>query len=122
MSLIILMIYKKFQLRQSLTKKAANKYINRVEQKMVQQANKPESSYALNPTDEIFKGDLLEKAVEMEEHFEIDKNENAKKSVKNKVKKIKKKPVVVKKVKKAKSVKLKAKSVKSKASKKKKTK
>ncbi|XP_019888450.1 ribosome biogenesis protein BRX1 homolog isoform X3 [Ooceraea biroi] len=43
--------------RQSLTKSAANKYKNRVEQKMAQRTNKPEESYALNPTDEIFKGD-----------------------------------------------------------------
>jgi len=87
-----------------LTKKTAVKYINRVEQKMAQQANKPELSYALNPTDEIFKGDLLEKAKEMEEKFETDKNENPEKPVKNKVKKIKK-SVVTKKVKKVKSVK-----------------
>lgn len=75
---------------------------------MVQQANKPDLSYAVNPIDEIFKGDLVEKAIEMEEKFETDKNENTKKLVKNKVKKIKKKPVVAKKVKKAKSVKSKA--------------
>ncbi|XP_077260132.1 ribosome biogenesis protein BRX1 homolog isoform X2 [Temnothorax americanus] len=100
--------------RQSLTKKAANKYKNRVEQKMVQQATKPELSYAFNPTDEIFKGDIMEKAIEMEEKFEDDKNENLEKPVKNKVKKIKKKPVVAKKVKKVK----KGKSVKSKGLKK----
>lgn len=95
-----------------MTKKAGNKYINRVEQKMVQQANKPELSYAFNPTDDIFKGDLLEKAKEIEEKFEAvtdGKTEgNLKKPVKNKVKKIKKKPVVAKKVKKAKFVKSKA--------------
>lgn len=75
---------------------------------MVQQANKPDLSYAINLIDEIFKGDLVEKAIEMEEKFETDKNENTKKLVKNKVKKIKKKPVVAKKVKKANSVKSKA--------------
>lgn len=87
---------------------------------MVQQTNKPEVSYAFNPTDEIFKGDLLEKAIEIEEKFEADENENSKKLVKNKVikKKIKKKPVIAKKVKKAKSVK----STKSKSLKKKKMK
>lgn len=69
------------------------------------QANKPKISYAFNPTDEIFKGDLLEKAIEMEEKFETDKNENLEKPMKNKVKKIKKKPVVAKKGKKAKFVK-----------------
>lgn len=104
-----------------MTKKAANKYKNRVEQKMVQQATKPELSYAFNPTDEIFKGDIMEKAIEMEEKFEDDKNDNLEKPVKNKVKKIKKKPVVAKKVKKVKKVK-KAKSVKSKGLKKKKIK
>ncbi|EGI62813.1 Brix domain-containing protein 2-like protein [Acromyrmex echinatior] len=97
------------KLRQSLAKKAANKYINRVEQKMVRHANKPDLSYAVNPIDEIFKGDLVEKAMEIEEKFEMDKNENTKKLVKNKVKKIKKKPVVAKKVKKAKFVKSKKK-------------
>ncbi|XP_029659581.1 ribosome biogenesis protein BRX1 homolog, partial [Formica exsecta] len=108
--------------RQSLAKKAANKYLNRVEQKMVQKANKPDESYALNPTDEIFKDDALEKAKEIEEKLEIfDKNENLEKIVKkykNKVRKIKKKSVVTKNLKKTKS----AKSVKSKDLKKKKLK
>ncbi|XP_012230222.1 ribosome biogenesis protein BRX1 homolog [Linepithema humile] len=77
--------------RQSLIKKAANKYINRVEQKMAREANKPEKSYVLNPTDEIFKGDPLEKAVEMEEKLEtLDKSENMKNVKKRKAKKIKK--------------------------------
>lgn len=74
---------------------------------MVQQANKPEISYALDPIDQIFKGDLLEKAVEIEEKFETDKSENVKKLVKSKVKK---KPVVTKKVKKVKTVKISRKS------------
>lgn len=74
---------------------------------MVQQANKPEISYALDPIDQIFKGDLLEKAVEIEEKFETDKSENVKKLVKSKVKK---KPVVTKKVKKVKTVKISKKS------------
>ncbi|XP_011866935.1 PREDICTED: ribosome biogenesis protein BRX1 homolog [Vollenhovia emeryi] len=87
--------------RQSLKKKAANNYTNRVEQKMVRQATKPEFSYAFNPTDEIFKGDALEKAIEMEEKFKTDKSENVKEPVKikgkNKVRQIKKKPAVAKK-------------------------
>ncbi|XP_072760543.1 ribosome biogenesis protein BRX1 homolog [Anoplolepis gracilipes] len=103
--------------RQLLTKKVANKYINRMEQKMVRNANKPDESYALNnPTDEIFKGDLLEKAKEVEEKLEVfDKNENMGKMIKkgkskvNKksvaTKKIKKKSVVTKNIKQAKSVK-----------------
>lgn len=41
--------------------------MNRIEQKLTAQANKPEESYALNPMDEVFKGELLEKAREFEE-------------------------------------------------------
>ncbi|XP_015586783.1 ribosome biogenesis protein BRX1 homolog [Cephus cinctus] len=44
--------------RQSISKRAAGKYLNRVEQKLALQANKPEKSYALNPLDEIFKEDV----------------------------------------------------------------
>ncbi|XP_028049249.1 ribosome biogenesis protein BRX1 homolog [Monomorium pharaonis] len=100
--------------RQTLKKKASNKYMNRMEQKMTQQINKPELSYMLNPTDEIFKGDILEKATEMEEKFKTDNSKNSKKPLKNKVKKIKKKPVRTKNVK--------VKSVKSKVLKKRKIK
>ena len=46
---------------------AGGKYLNRVEQKLSAQINKPEQSYDLNPMDEIFKGELLEKAGEFEE-------------------------------------------------------
>ncbi|XP_033340888.2 ribosome biogenesis protein BRX1 homolog [Megalopta genalis] len=53
--------------RQSIIKKAADKYVNKVEQKLVQEISKPKKSYSLNPTDEIFKGDLLETAKELEE-------------------------------------------------------
>lgn len=80
-----------------------------MEQKMAQKANKPDESYSLNPTDEIFKGDLLEKAKEIEEKLEgFDKSENMEKimkKIKSKTKKIKKKSVVTKNIKKAKSVK-----------------
>lgn len=34
---------------------------------MAYEANKPDQSYALNPTDEIFEGDLLKKALEVQE-------------------------------------------------------
>lgn len=37
---------------------------------MAQQASKPEESYALNPTDEIFKGDVTEKAREIEKKLQ----------------------------------------------------
>lgn len=68
---VICFIITIFQYRQSLTKKAANKYINKVEQKMVRHANKPEETYDLNPTDEIFKGNAIEKAAELKEKLEI---------------------------------------------------
>lgn len=78
---------------------------------MAQKANKPDESYSLNPTDEIFKGDLLEKAKEIEEKLEVfDKSENMEKimkKVKSKTKKIKE-SVVTTNIKKAKSVKSKA--------------
>lgn len=45
------------QFRQSLKKKAAVKYVSKVEQKVMQEVNKPKESYSLNPMDEIFKGD-----------------------------------------------------------------
>ncbi|KAK0161381.1 hypothetical protein PV327_009857 [Microctonus hyperodae] len=63
--------------RQTISKKAGYKYMNRVEQKATQQANKPEVSYALNPLDEIFKGDAMKKAEE------INKTEKEKKKVKS---------------------------------------
>lgn len=67
---------------------------------MMEQANKPEQSYILNPTDEIFKGDLLEKAMEVQEKLET--QDEGEKVVKSKVKKVKKKsiPKKIKKVKK----------------------
>ncbi|XP_063989655.1 ribosome biogenesis protein BRX1 homolog [Diachasmimorpha longicaudata] len=52
--------------RQAINKKAGGKYINRIEQKMAQKANKPEVSYSLNPLDDIFKGEPLVKAKELE--------------------------------------------------------
>lgn len=83
-----------FQYRQSLSKKAAGKYMNRIEQKMAQEANKPDQSYALNPTDEIFKSDLMKKALEVQETFEAsDKNEEI---IENKIKRVTKRPVTKK--------------------------
>lgn len=93
----------KFQFRQLLAKKAGGKYKNRIEQKLAQEANKPEQSYALNPTDEIFKGDLLEKALEVQKKFETsNKNEEI---TERKIKQTKKKPVTKKAVLKKKDVK-----------------
>ncbi|KZC10293.1 PREDICTED: ribosome biogenesis protein BRX1 homolog [Dufourea novaeangliae] len=75
--------------RQSINKKAAGKYVNKVEQKIAQEVNKPKESYSLNPMDEIFKGDPLEKAKEIEEKEVkmIETNKNDKNKVKKRVKK-----------------------------------
>ncbi|XP_076754667.1 ribosome biogenesis protein BRX1 homolog [Xylocopa sonorina] len=73
--------------RQSLMKKAAGKYISKVEQKMAQEVSKPKESYALNPTDEIFKGDPLEKALELREEEIKMVNESKKKKVTKGIKK-----------------------------------
>ncbi|XP_043250007.1 ribosome biogenesis protein BRX1 homolog [Colletes gigas] len=75
--------------RQSINKKAAGKYISKVEQKMLQEINKPKESYSLNPMDEIFKGDPLEKAMELQKHEskQIPINKSEKKKVKKGVKK-----------------------------------
>lgn len=52
---------------------------------MVQQANKPKESYALNPVDEIFKGDPIEKALELQskdkEDEEVEKKETPKRTI-----------------------------------------
>jgi len=37
---------------------------------MVQKASHPEESYALNPTDEIFKGDATQRAKEIEKQLQ----------------------------------------------------
>ncbi|XP_046421230.1 ribosome biogenesis protein BRX1 homolog [Neodiprion fabricii] len=80
--------------RQSLTKKAAGKYMNRIEQKLNAESNKPAESYALNPLDEIFKGDPLAAAEKMEELQEqgIDESAKVEKKKSLKVKFVKKKP------------------------------
>lgn len=73
--------------------------MNRIEQKLAAQMNKPEQSYDLNPMDEIFKGDILNKAEEFEEQENkpVEKIENSKK-IKNKSGiKIKKKSIASKK-------------------------
>ncbi|KAK2583580.1 hypothetical protein KPH14_009524 [Odynerus spinipes] len=99
--------------RQLLNKKAAGKYVNRLEQKMTQQTNKPKESYALNPVDEIFKGDPIEKAAELQnkdqEHEKVEGKEIPKSTIiqkrkkkssgKQLNKKIKKKTIKSKKVK-----------------------
>ncbi|XP_051162725.1 ribosome biogenesis protein BRX1 homolog [Leptopilina boulardi] len=74
--------------RQAFKKRAAGKYENRIEQKMIQKANKMEKTYALNPMDEIFKGDILSKATEIEENEE--KQGEVKAKIIKKIKKSKK--------------------------------
>lgn len=48
--------------RQTLKKKASNKYLDRVEQKAAYEASRPATSYKLNELDDIFAGDIKEKA------------------------------------------------------------
>ncbi|CAD1481258.1 unnamed protein product, partial [Heterotrigona itama] len=71
--------------RQSL-KKNTGKYINKVQQKMAQEGSKPKESYSLNPLDEIFKGDPLEKALELRQK----ETKEVQQDIDNKQKKVKK--------------------------------
>lgn len=78
--------------RQSISKAAGGKYMNRIQQKMSQAANKPDMSYALNPLDEIFSGEPLTKAKELEDNEIPEIKTNKKKqiiTVKTKAKKLK---------------------------------
>ncbi|KOX69984.1 Ribosome biogenesis protein BRX1 like protein [Melipona quadrifasciata] len=70
--------------RQSLKKNTAGKYINKVQQKIAQEGSKPKESYSLNPLDEIFKGEPLEKALELrqKEIKEVQDNDDKQKKVK----------------------------------------
>ncbi|XP_029033194.1 ribosome biogenesis protein BRX1 homolog [Osmia bicornis bicornis] len=69
--------------RQSIKKKAAGKYINKVEQKTAKELNKPKESYSLNPMDEIFQSDPLEKALELKKkEMEVSNNTSETKKVK----------------------------------------
>jgi len=54
------------QYRRQVRKVAAQKYDNRLEKKMAYEESRPKQSYHLNPIDEIFSGDTLEKATEIE--------------------------------------------------------
>lgn len=71
--------------RQAINKKAGGKYINRIEQKLTQEANKPAVSYALNPLDDIFKGEPLEKAKELEKLEKMDKSTEVGKKTKKSI-------------------------------------
>jgi hypothetical protein len=57
------------QYRRQIRKIAAHKYENRLEKKMTYEKSRPKESYNLNPIDEIFSGDTLEKASEIETQF-----------------------------------------------------
>lgn len=63
--------------------------MNKMDQKIIQKVNKPKESYSLNPMDEIFKGDPLEKAIELQqkETKDIQTNNNKQKKVENRNKK-----------------------------------
>ena len=54
------------QYRRRLKLAASTRYENRLEKKMHYETTKPEQSYQLNPVDEIFTGDPIEKANEIQ--------------------------------------------------------
>jgi hypothetical protein len=54
------------QYRRQIKKFAANKYENRLEKKVAYEESRPKESYKLNPVDEIFSGDTMEKASEIQ--------------------------------------------------------
>jgi hypothetical protein len=54
------------QYRRQIKKFAANKYENRLEKKVAYEETRPKESYKLNPVDEIFSGDTMEKASEIQ--------------------------------------------------------
>lgn len=64
--------------------------MNKMDQKIIQKINKPKESYSLNPMDEIFKGDPLEKAIELQqkEKIDIQTNDSKQKKVENRNKKL----------------------------------
>jgi hypothetical protein len=54
------------QYRRQMRKIASHKYENRLEKKLTYEKSRPKESYQLNPIDEIFSGDTLQKASEIE--------------------------------------------------------
>ncbi|KAI4460803.1 ribosome biogenesis protein brix [Holotrichia oblita] len=83
--------------RQQFRLSAKNKYLNRMQQKIQAEATRPKESYKFNPLDNLFKGDPLEVAqdIQDEEAIEIDnktvQNNSVKKSNSDKASKLKKK-------------------------------
>lgn len=57
--------------RQMLKKKAKDRYVNRIEQKVNYELTKPKTSYSLNETDELFEGNEMEKAAEILSKFSM---------------------------------------------------
>lgn len=53
------------KLRQAASKKASNKYENRIEKKAIYEATKPETGYPDIEGADFFKGDPMEKAQEV---------------------------------------------------------
>lgn len=51
--------------RQQLGAAAKNKYVNRIQQKVQAELNRPQEAYKLKPMEDIFKGKSLEKAYEL---------------------------------------------------------
>lgn len=59
--------------RQQVRLSAKHKYVNRVQQKVHAEATKPKDSYSLTPYDDLFKGNPIEKAMELEKMEEEEK-------------------------------------------------
>lgn len=51
--------------RQQLKKKAKDRYVNRMEQKVNFEATKPDTTYKFNELDDVFKGDEMERAIKL---------------------------------------------------------
>ncbi|CAD6214088.1 GSCOCG00011128001-RA-CDS [Cotesia congregata] len=77
------------QYLRSFKEKAGKKYLNRIEQKVALKINKPETTYSLNPLDEIFSGDVDKKAEDLDKlESQPIKKQKVQKVTKKKLKKI----------------------------------
>lgn len=65
--------------RQLLKKSAKDKYLNRIDQKATYEATRPKHTYDLDDMNDIFEGDTVEKAKELSEKQEQDKEKVTKK-------------------------------------------
>lgn len=84
--------------RQQIRLVAKNKYVNRIQQKVHAEATRPTDSYKLTPLQDIFQGDPLEKAIDLEKNNKKDSaiEQNGATRVLNRKKKNKLKNVEVK--------------------------